>query len=82
MRQLESLIDAGAVSAPDGEVAAHTVLYSLPLLTQLYARDTARHGEPGGRPGLSLVPAPAAPDAEAGPDAAPDTCAELLAYRS
>ncbi len=60
LRQLESLIDAGAVSTPAGEVNAHAALYSLPRLAQLYARETARSGEAARgevteRPYLQLV---------------------------
>lgn len=39
LRAVESLIDAGVVTCPSGEVTAHAVLYELPRLTALYARE-------------------------------------------
>ncbi|MFF9318718.1 BTAD domain-containing putative transcriptional regulator [Streptomyces sp. NPDC014735] len=39
LRTVESLIAAGAVTCPSGEVTAHAVLYELPRLTALYARE-------------------------------------------
>ncbi|MFJ9900827.1 BTAD domain-containing putative transcriptional regulator [Streptomyces sp. NPDC091280] len=41
-RELERMIEAGAVVLPDSEVTAHTAAYSLPYLTHLYAREAAR----------------------------------------
>ncbi|MEV6940421.1 BTAD domain-containing putative transcriptional regulator [Streptomyces sp. NPDC051172] len=41
-RELEQMIEAGAVVLPDSEVTAHTAAYSLPYLTHLYAREAAR----------------------------------------
>ncbi|MEW1648877.1 BTAD domain-containing putative transcriptional regulator [Streptomyces sp. NPDC091219] len=40
-RELELMIEAGAVVLPDSEVTAHTAAYSLPYLTHLYAREAA-----------------------------------------
>ena len=40
-RQLESLIERGAVVSPEAEVTAHAALYSLPHFTRLYARHCA-----------------------------------------
>lgn len=40
-RELELMIEAGAVLSPDSEVAAHTAVYSVPYLTHLYAREAA-----------------------------------------
>ena len=40
-RELESMIEAGAVASPGGEVTAHAAAYSLPYLTHLYALETA-----------------------------------------
>jgi hypothetical protein len=40
-RQLESLIERGAVVSPEAEVTAHGTLYSLPHFTRLYARRSA-----------------------------------------
>ncbi|MGW1192102.1 BTAD domain-containing putative transcriptional regulator [Streptomyces sp. NPDC002559] len=44
LRVVESLIDAGAVTSPSGEVTAHSVLYELPRLTGLYARELTAAG--------------------------------------
>lgn len=38
-RELELMIEAGAVISPESEVAAHAAVYSLPYLTHLYARE-------------------------------------------
>ncbi|WP_405723246.1 NB-ARC domain-containing protein [Streptomyces sp. NBC_01537] len=38
LRQLERLIETGAVTSPLSEVTAHTALYALPRLTHIYAR--------------------------------------------
>jgi len=40
-RELELMIEAGAVVSPESEVAAHAAVYSLPYLTHLYAREIA-----------------------------------------
>ncbi|WP_405983649.1 BTAD domain-containing putative transcriptional regulator [Streptomyces sp. NBC_00872] len=37
-RELESLMDAGMIALPDSEVTAHAVLYELPRLLHVYAR--------------------------------------------
>ncbi|MEW2065445.1 BTAD domain-containing putative transcriptional regulator [Streptomyces sp. NPDC007346] len=39
IRTVESLIDAGAVTSPTGEVTAHAALYQVPRLLCLYARE-------------------------------------------
>ncbi|MEU0162109.1 BTAD domain-containing putative transcriptional regulator [Streptomyces sp. NPDC006261] len=39
IRTVESLIDAGAVTSPTGEVTAHAALYEVPRLLCLYARE-------------------------------------------
>ncbi|NEC43663.1 NB-ARC domain-containing protein, partial [Streptomyces sp. SID8016] len=39
IRAVESLIDAGAVTSPAGEVTAHAALYEVPRLLGLFARD-------------------------------------------
>ncbi|WP_432149088.1 BTAD domain-containing putative transcriptional regulator [Streptomyces sp. bgisy029] len=39
IRTVESLIDAGAVTSPTGEVTAHAALYKVPRLLCLYARE-------------------------------------------
>ncbi|MEV4877179.1 AfsR/SARP family transcriptional regulator [Streptomyces cyaneofuscatus] len=39
IRTVESLIDAGAVTSPSGEVTAHAALYEVPRLLCLYARE-------------------------------------------
>lgn len=41
IRTVESLIDAGAVTSPTGEVTAHAALYEVPRLLCLYARERA-----------------------------------------
>ncbi|WP_354643001.1 BTAD domain-containing putative transcriptional regulator [Kitasatospora camelliae] len=41
LRELERLIESGAVSSPEQEVTAHAVRYSMPRLVQLYARERA-----------------------------------------
>jgi len=46
LRAVESLIDAGVVTCPSGEVTAHAVLYELPRLTALYAREQSVAPEP------------------------------------
>ncbi|MBM9508886.1 AfsR family transcriptional regulator [Streptomyces sp. KK5PA1] len=40
-RTLESLMDAGAILAPDDEVTSHAALYELPRLLHVYAREQA-----------------------------------------
>lgn len=40
-RELELMVEAGAVVSPSGEVTAHAAPYSLPHLTHLYALETA-----------------------------------------
>jgi hypothetical protein len=39
-RELELMIEAGAVLPSESEVTAHAAVYSLPYLTHLYARET------------------------------------------
>ncbi|RPK83760.1 BTAD domain-containing putative transcriptional regulator [Streptomyces sp. ADI98-10] len=72
IRAVESLIGAGAVTSPAGEVTAHAALYEVPRLFGLYAREReapartgvptgpAHTGAPGAPAGTSL--APVAPD--------------------
>ncbi|MFJ3231119.1 BTAD domain-containing putative transcriptional regulator [Streptomyces sp. NPDC086787] len=43
-RELELMIEAGAVVSPGSETTAHAAAYSLPYLTHLYARETASAG--------------------------------------
>ncbi|TDU03351.1 DNA-binding SARP family transcriptional activator [Streptomyces sp. 846.5] len=43
-RQLEWLIEQGAVVSPEAEVTAHAALYSLPHFTHLYARHCCHTG--------------------------------------
>ncbi|TXS19960.1 AfsR family transcriptional regulator [Streptomyces sp. ms191] len=45
LRVVESLIEAGMVTSPGGEVTAHAAQYELPHLVRLYARGTHR-GDP------------------------------------
>ncbi|MFJ9887515.1 BTAD domain-containing putative transcriptional regulator [Streptomyces sp. NPDC091287] len=49
IRAVESLIDAGAVTSPAGEVTAHAALYEVPRLLGLYARERETPDRPGGR---------------------------------
>ncbi|WP_233436155.1 AfsR/SARP family transcriptional regulator [Streptomyces anulatus] len=77
IRAVESLIGAGAVTSPAGEVTAHAALYEVPRLFGLYAREReapartgvptgpAHTGAPGAPAGTSL--APVAPDRAGGP---------------
>ncbi|WP_432022336.1 BTAD domain-containing putative transcriptional regulator [Streptomyces parvus] len=58
IRAVESLIDAGAVTSPAGEVTAHAALYEVPRLLCLFAREqevTAAGGR-GGAPAVALSP--------------------------
>ncbi|MFJ3325097.1 BTAD domain-containing putative transcriptional regulator [Streptomyces griseus] len=48
IRAVESLIDAGAVTSPAGEVTAHAALYEVPRLLGLYARERGASGRDGG----------------------------------
>ncbi|GAA2132985.1 hypothetical protein GCM10009760_08630 [Kitasatospora kazusensis] len=41
LRELECLIDSGAVTSPEAEVTAHAALYAVPRLIQVYARELA-----------------------------------------
>ena len=61
-RQLEWLIERGAVVTPEAEVTAHGALYSLPHFTHLYARHCAGAADPctGPRPGLTTTTTTAA----------------------
>ncbi|MFI7287070.1 BTAD domain-containing putative transcriptional regulator [Streptomyces anulatus] len=47
IRAVESLIDAGAVTSPAGEVTAHAALYEVPRLLGLYAREREARDRPG-----------------------------------
>ena len=47
-RELELMIEAGAVVLPDSEVMAHAAAYSLPYLTHLYAREATAEDRAGG----------------------------------
>ncbi|MFB7916698.1 BTAD domain-containing putative transcriptional regulator [Streptomyces sp. NPDC056061] len=62
LRTVESLIGSGAVTCPSGEVTAHAVLYELPRLTALYARERAAVEEAapvsGAEYGSESVPVP------------------------
>ena len=49
-RELELMIEAGAVVLPDSEVMAHAAAYSLPYLTHLYAREAAASDPAPGDP--------------------------------
>ncbi|MFH9269233.1 BTAD domain-containing putative transcriptional regulator [Streptomyces sp. NPDC017546] len=64
IRAVESLIHAGAVTSPAGEVTAHAALYEVPRLLGLYARERealAHGGAPAGT-GVPVTPAhPGAP---------------------
>ncbi|MFI1221515.1 MULTISPECIES: BTAD domain-containing putative transcriptional regulator [unclassified Streptomyces] len=63
IRAVESLIDAGAVTSPAGEVTAHAALYEVPRLLGLYARERetpAHSGVPVGI-GVPVAAAPARP---------------------
>ncbi|MFJ5047621.1 BTAD domain-containing putative transcriptional regulator [Streptomyces sp. NPDC088719] len=51
IRAVESLIDAGAVTSPAGEVTAHAALYEVPRLLGLYAREREAADRPGVRTG-------------------------------
>ncbi|MFH7336764.1 BTAD domain-containing putative transcriptional regulator [Streptomyces sp. KHY 26] len=57
-RELELMIEAGAVVSPGSEVTAHTTAYSLPRLLQLYARETASAAGARGRDGVPLPKPP------------------------
>ncbi|MFF3754895.1 BTAD domain-containing putative transcriptional regulator [Streptomyces sp. NPDC002018] len=48
-RELESLMDAGMIALPDSEVTAHAVLYELPRLLHVYARQQSLAGPTGPR---------------------------------
>ncbi|MFE2368370.1 BTAD domain-containing putative transcriptional regulator, partial [Streptomyces sp. NPDC059401] len=73
IRAVESLIDAGAVTSPAGEVTAHAALYEVPRLLGLFAReqeDRERPREQEGREG------PEAEGPEAAASGAPEAAAE------
>ncbi|MFJ8250290.1 BTAD domain-containing putative transcriptional regulator [Streptomyces sp. NPDC094466] len=59
IRAVESLIDAGAVTSPAGEVTAHAALYEVPRLLGLYAREREAADllgvEAAARPGVPAV---------------------------
>ncbi|MYT76510.1 DNA-binding transcriptional activator of the SARP family [Streptomyces sp. MnatMP-M77] len=59
IRAVESLIGAGAVTSPAGEVTAHAALYEVPRLLALYARE---------REAAALPEAPDRPEAPDLPD--------------
>ncbi|MYZ39822.1 AfsR family transcriptional regulator, partial [Streptomyces sp. SID4917] len=48
-RELESLMDAGMIALPDSEVTAHAVLYELPRLLHVYARQQSLTDPAGAR---------------------------------
>jgi DNA-binding SARP family transcriptional activator len=54
-RELESLIDAGVIRAPDHEVTAHAAWYELPQLTRSYARECFQTAKPAQGPALILT---------------------------
>ncbi|WNF27126.1 BTAD domain-containing putative transcriptional regulator [Streptomyces sp. C11-1] len=56
LRAVESLIDAGAVSSPAGEVTAHAALYEVPRLLGLFARERATGAGPGASAAAALIP--------------------------
>ncbi|APS21513.1 AfsR family transcriptional regulator [Streptomyces sp. Tue 6075] len=58
IRAVESLIDAGAVTSPAGEVTAHAALYEVPRLLCLFAREqeVTAAGDRGGAPAVALSP--------------------------
>ncbi|MGW3151543.1 BTAD domain-containing putative transcriptional regulator [Streptomyces sp. NPDC001177] len=65
-RELELMIEAGAVVSPKGEVAAHTAAYSLPYLTHLYAREADPHNRGAGQvAGLRALPQTSRPREDA-----------------
>ncbi len=55
IRAVESLIDAGAVTSPAGEVTAHAALYEVPRLLSLFAREQEAD-DPAGAPAAALIP--------------------------
>ncbi|SBU98020.1 DNA-binding transcriptional activator of the SARP family [Streptomyces sp. Ncost-T6T-1] len=58
IRAVESLIDAGAVTSPAGEVTAHAALYEVPRLLCLFAREQEADaaGDRTGAPAVALSP--------------------------
>lgn len=57
IRAVESLIDAGAVTSPTGEVTAHAALYEVPRLLGLYARERVAPSGESDAPAHTGVPA-------------------------
>ncbi|MEU5287517.1 BTAD domain-containing putative transcriptional regulator [Streptomyces sp. NPDC020755] len=55
IRAVESLIGAGAVTSPAGEVTAHAALYEVPRLLGLYAREREAPAH-SGAPAVTVVP--------------------------
>ncbi|MFJ2027948.1 BTAD domain-containing putative transcriptional regulator [Streptomyces sp. NPDC087897] len=78
IRAVESLIGAGAVTSPAGEVTAHAALYEVPRLLGLFAREQAAR-EAEGIPGVpEAVERPGAPEAEKRPGV-PEAATALVA---
>ncbi|MFH9298732.1 BTAD domain-containing putative transcriptional regulator [Streptomyces sp. NPDC017520] len=69
IRAVESLIGAGAVTSPTGEVTAHAALYEVPRLLGLYAREREAPARPGEQAERETPDRPGAP---AGPEEASD----------
>ncbi|MFH9133057.1 BTAD domain-containing putative transcriptional regulator [Streptomyces sp. NPDC017524] len=61
IRAVESLIDAGAVTSPAGEVTAHAALYEVPRLLGLYAREREAPAPGGASAGAGVPVTPAHP---------------------
>jgi len=58
VRTLESLLEASVIAAPDAETIAHDVVYEMPLLTHVYARelaDAAHVSDPASEPAVRPV---------------------------
>lgn len=70
IRAVESLIDAGAVTSPAGEVTAHAALYEVPRLLGLYAREREAADRPGGRAEREAADRPGVPAVREAPDRA------------
>jgi DNA-binding SARP family transcriptional activator len=59
VRTLESLLEASFIAGPDAETIAHDVVYEMPLLTHVYARelaDAAHVSDPASEPAARRVP--------------------------
>ncbi|MFH9611227.1 BTAD domain-containing putative transcriptional regulator [Streptomyces sp. NPDC017448] len=77
IRAVESLIDAGAVTSPAGEVTAHAALYEVPRLLGLFAREQEGREGSGAADRAGAAEA-AAPVAGAGPGRGPASGAALI----